>query len=40
MPGDRPRWFAELDAVRPVTVTGYEYRNTVSADKRTNENLT
>ena len=23
-----------------VTVNGYEYRNTVSADKRTNENLT
>jgi hypothetical protein len=23
-----------------VTVIGYEYRNTVSADKRTNENLT
>ena len=24
----------------PVTVNGYEDRNTVSADKRTNENLT
>lgn len=23
-----------------ATVNGYEYRNTVSADKRTNENLT
>jgi hypothetical protein len=39
MPGDRPRWFTELDAIRP-TVDGHENRNTVSADKRANENLT